>query len=65
MLQTFKDKFAKSLFNMTVDEAVERRICIKCQSPVEYNSWDSLDIDEYLITGLCPDCYCAITKDDE
>ena len=56
-LQSFIDNLAKKIFNQTLDEAHAKNICIKCSAPADTSDWTHSDIDEYLITGLCPDCF--------
>lgn len=60
-LQGFKDNMAKTLFNQPLDEAHARNICIKCSAPIDTSEWSALDVDEYLISGFCPDCFNALS----
>lgn len=64
MLQNFKDNLAKSFFGFTLDEAYSKQVCIACKAPVEQTDWSAADIDEWLISGLCPTCIDNITKKD-
>lgn len=63
-LQDFKDKMAKEFFGITLDEAHSRQICIKCKAPTEHTDWSPEDIDEWLISGVCPTCFALLSKED-
>lgn len=56
-MQSFNDNLSRMLFNQTLTEAQSKNICIKCSAPVDTSDWTPLDIDEYLISGFCPDCF--------
>lgn len=60
-LQGFKDNIAKTLFNQTLEDAHSKNICIKCSAPLDTSGWSALDVDEYLISGFCPDCFNALS----
>ena len=64
-LQDFQDSISKQLFGLTLAEAHSTNICIACKAPVDSAEWEPIDIDEYLISGLCPACFDGITKGDE
>ncbi len=57
-LQKFKDTFARRLYNMTVAEAVEKGVCIRCKKPPTYVS--EAGRREYPISGLCEPCFKGI-----
>jgi hypothetical protein len=50
-----KDEFAKMIFGMSVSEAHEKKICIACKQPITFPT--ELDHREYLISGLCSECF--------
>lgn len=64
-LQAFKDRMSTMLFGMTLSDAHSKNLCISCKSAIEPNDWDTIEADEYLISGLCPICFAKITKDEE
>ena len=60
-LQDFKDNFAKDLYGMTTQEAIDKDICIQCKKPPTFHS--DAGRKEYQITGLCEPCFDDITKE--
>ena len=62
--ETFKNSLAKNIFGIPLEDALNTKICINCKSPVETTDWEATDIDEWLISGLCPTCFDYITKED-
>ena len=56
-LDKSKDRIAGSIFGMTSDKAIAEEICIDCQEPIKEKLKSRLDKSEYLISGLCPDCF--------
>lgn len=63
-LEVFKNSLAQNIFGATLEEALDTQICIRCKSPIETTDWEPSDIDEWLISGLCPTCFDSITKED-
>jgi len=63
-LEQFKTDFALSVFGLTLEDALSKNICIRCKTPVDNSDWEPIDIDEYLISGLCPSCYDEISLPD-
>lgn len=62
---SFTESLARKLFGITLKEAQDRNICIRCKSPTEVNDWSPADADEYLISGLCPLCFAKICPNEE
>ena len=60
-LKMFQDRLAVNLFGLTLEEAQNKNICISCKAPVDTAEWEPVDVDEYLISGLCPDCFEDLT----
>jgi hypothetical protein len=56
-LQEFKDNFAKTLFGMSKEEAIEKGICIGCKKPALANCHSDAGRREYQISGLCERCF--------
>lgn len=64
-LQNFKDQMALRLFGLTVLQAREKGVCISCKE----NFWNivgenpkTVDLDEWAISGLCPECFKDFTE---
>lgn len=64
-LQSFKDSIARDAFGMTKQEAHAKDICIKCKEPWEPKTHSEAGKKEYLISGLCEECFDEITRTDE
>lgn len=62
--ESLTNKLAKEIFGITHEEAINTHICIRCKSPIETTDWEAADIYEWLISGICPDCFAYITKED-
>lgn len=48
------------LFNMSLEEAHQKQICIKCKKHIVDLIDDPLDYAEYKQSGLCPECWNKI-----
>lgn len=57
-LEDFKDMSARAAFGMTKSEAHEKKICIACKKPPEFDS--ELGFREYCISGICEPCWDAM-----
>jgi hypothetical protein len=64
---TLGDVLARSMFGISATDAIAQRICINCKSDIagEYQSWGHDDIDEYVISALCPTCFDTMTQLEE
>ncbi len=60
-IQSFKDIIAMTTFNMAASDAQDKKICIRCKASINTSDWEPTDIDEYLLSSLCPDCFDKIT----
>lgn len=56
-MKEFKNRMAKMVFGMTIDEAHEKDVCISCKKPMKDMNLSELDKSEYRISGLCPKCF--------
>ena len=59
-LNKFKDNLARELYGMTKAEAIEKGICIDCREPAKAKCHTDAGNREYLISGLCEECYDAM-----
>lgn len=62
-MQAFKDNVARSLYDMTAPEAHEKGICISCKEEARPKCYSELGFAEYNISGLCEECFDAITRE--
>jgi len=62
-LQELRNTFAKTLFGMTKDVAIEKGICIDCKKPVMANCYSDAGQREYQISGLCERCFNRIMEE--
>lgn len=63
--ETFTDKLALNLFGMTLDQAHKGRKCISCKRSLDLHSLESVEVDEWLISGYCPRCFADLTEEKE
>lgn len=56
-LQEMKDYLSRHTYSMTVKQAHEKAICIKCEQPIEPLLKTKIARAEYNISGLCNDCF--------
>ena len=54
-LQGVLNKFAMLTFGRTTTEAFEKQICVDCGQ--DASKLTGIDLDEYEISGLCPECF--------
>lgn len=48
---------AKHLFNMTLSEALENGICLKCKESALPKCYSDAGIEEYHESGICEMCF--------
>lgn len=61
-LKAFQDRLAVNLFGLTLEDAQDKNICIACKSPVDTAEWEPSAVDEYLIFGICLDCFGSLKR---
>lgn len=54
------DDFAKSLFGMTVSEAIKNDTCVECHQRAWENCYSNAGRREFYISGLCEKCFDKI-----
>jgi len=64
-LQTFKDEMSKKVFGRTQGEALEKGICISCGSLAAEKCHSEEGRREYLISGLCEECFDELFEEEE
>ena len=53
----FKDRLAMDLYGMTLTEARAKGICVACKKSMDDIPTKEIDIREWGISGLCPNCF--------
>ena len=61
--KSFLDSLSNDLFGLTLDDAHKARKCISCKRTLDMHSLEPVDVDEWLISGLCPTCFEKLTKE--
>ena len=61
-LQAFKDALAEALYGTTVQEARQAGICVECKEPALPKCYSPAGKKEYIISGLCEQCFDNITR---
>ena len=64
-LSDLLDAMTRGVFAMPRTEALRLGLCLRCQRPVSAVDLAPEDRAEYAISALCPECYEAITPDEE
>ena len=59
-LDRFKNNLAKQLYGMTKAEAINKGICIDCKELAKPKCHTEAGNKEYLISGLCEECFDAM-----
>ena len=59
------DPLARSMFGISASEAISERICIRCKRSIDTNDWSHDDIDEYVISAICPTCFDTLLQEEE
>jgi len=54
-IQQLKDEMGKMSYGMTVDEAIDKNICIVCKKPARFKT--EAGKREYQISGFCEYCF--------
>ena len=58
----FRDDLCKTAWNMTVEEAHEQHVCIRCKkAPEPMTKFDKV---EYSISALCKPCWTIIVGEE-
>lgn len=73
MLTETKNVLAQNLFGMSIDECVDKGVCINCKKLVYWSNYEKLDeegniysdagMDEFRISGLCEYCFDKIMQE--
>lgn len=58
------DRIAVKLYGMTTAEALDQCICIRCKQPM-VRDLAYADLQEYLLTALCHECFDVVTEEEE
>ena len=61
-LDDLKNSLSMQLFGITAQEAKDKGICVSCREPAYPKCYSEAGRREYLISGLCEECFDAITK---
>ena len=61
-LRAFLDDMSRRLYGRTLAEAHRDVICIKCAKAVVLGPMARQDVNEYMLSGLCPDCYAELEQ---
>lgn len=64
-LQRIVDNLSKSVFGITMTEAKDQNICIRCKEGIVGLLLSDLDLKEYIKSALCPKCFDSITNPKE
>jgi hypothetical protein len=64
-LSSLLESMQRGLYGWTKADAHALSLCIKCRSLAAPKCHTKEDTREYLISGLCGECFEAITKDPE
>lgn len=64
-LNEFKNNLARELHGMTPAEAIEQGICIDCKYLAAPQCHNDVDRAEYLISGICGECFDHIFTEEE
>ena len=63
-MQKYLNKVSEYMFGMKVGDALRDRVCVKCHEDAELKEWKKVDVHEYKVSGLCPDCFLDIITDE-
>ncbi len=64
ILNEVVDDFSKSLFGMTIQEALDKEVCIICKWYAYDNIYSVAGVKEYIKSGLCEDCFDEMFDDE-
>lgn len=65
-MASFADAMALTLFGMTIRDAIEAGVCIRCKYLIEtLDPFTDEDAREYSITALCPICWDELTPEED
>lgn len=62
-VQDILDALTEKMYGITLSAAVADNVCVQCKEDV--SELDGADKTEYLISGLCPDCFDGLTYFEE
>lgn len=63
--KSLRNKISQSIFNMDIDSAHEKGICINCGQEALSNCYSERGREEYWISGLCEKCFDAMTSEED
>lgn len=61
-LDAFKNHLSRLAHGMTKAEAHEAKICVRCKESPEFKTHSEAGRKEYLVSGLCEECFNELTK---
>ena len=65
MSSAFLAALGRRLFGMTADEAHRLGCCVRCRRDVNPREMATLDQNEWLLSGLCPECFDYLTPAED
>jgi hypothetical protein len=64
-IDDFKDELSRAAFGMTKAEAVAKQICVDCKEPAQPKCHTDSDRKEYLISGICGECFANMFREEQ
>ena len=64
-LNDLKEKLSEEIFGQSRREAIAAGVCIQCGRPALDHCYSEAGRREYLISGLCEECFDRITGGDD
>ena len=56
---------ARAIFGRDKYEAIAKGECVRCYKPAAVTQWKAIDVAEYRISGICPDCWDDLFPEEE
>ena len=53
---------SKFVYGQTAEQALAAKSCLACKASVDRDALDDEELENYVVSAMCPKCYAEIVK---